>query len=80
MATMSNQTFQDVLIPSFSRDLTQNEVLATVPIELSLQQLQQAQGGAASTLNMAQSQLIAWLKAKQPTIFCGWRVPAGFKW
>jgi hypothetical protein len=47
---------------------------------LSLQQLEQAQGGAASTLNKAQSQLIAWLKAKQPTTFCGWKVPAGFKW
>jgi hypothetical protein len=80
MTTMSNQTFQDVFIPSFSRDLTQNEALATGPIELSLQQLEQAQGGAASTLNKAQSQLIAWLKAKQPTTFCGWKVPAGFKW
>jgi hypothetical protein len=80
MATMSNQTSQDVLIASFSRDLTKNEVLAKGAIELSLQQLQQAQGGAASTLNQAQSQLIAWLKAKQPTTFCGWRVPAGLKW
>jgi hypothetical protein len=80
MATMFNQTFQDVFIASFSRDLTKNEVLATCPFELSLQQLEQAQGGAASTLNMAQSQLIAWLKAKQPTTFCGWKVPAGFKW
>ncbi len=77
---MSNQTIQDVFSPSLAGDLTQNRILATGPIELSLQQLELAQGGAVSPLNNAQSQLVTWLKAKQPTTFCGWKVPVGFKW
>jgi hypothetical protein len=78
---MSHANFPDLFSLSDCKDLNFDMNQAPVTIELSLGQLDQVQGGAVcSQSNSAQLKLLAWLKATQPSTFCGWKVPAGFKW
>ena len=78
---MSHANFPDLFSLSICEDLIFDMNQAPVTIELSLGQLDQVQGGAVSSQsNSAQLKLLAWLKATQPSTFCGWKVPAGFKW
>jgi len=78
---MSHASFPDLFSFSDCKDLNFDMNQVPVTIELSLGQLDQVQGGAVSSQsNSAQLKLLAWLKATQPSTFCGWKVPAGFKW
>ena len=78
---MSHASFPDLFSLSDCKDLNFDMNQAPVTIELSLGQLDQVQGGAVSSQsNSAQLKLLTWLKATQPSTFCGWKVPAGFKW
>ena len=78
---MSHASFPDLFSLSDCEDLNCDMNQAPVTIELSLGQLDKVLGGAVSyQSNSAQLKLLAWLKATQPSTFCGWKVPAGFKW
>jgi hypothetical protein len=78
---MSHASFPGKFSSSVCEDLNPDMNQTPATIELSLGQLDQVQGGAVSSQSTsAQLQLLAWLKATRPSTFCGWKVPAGFKW